>query len=420
MVSGSRRPLVIGEAVQRAVELAVAAAVEAVAVRLSGGGGDRGRAGGAGELGVGGEAVGAGDLADQLGRGQRAAAALGEQLRRERCGERGELALEVVDRAVSSRMRRSSSRAIRTRALCSARARRRGDAVLPVGADQRARRDLGLGPEVVQLPAQVVAQRGALARPAARGDRRATAPRAPGRPAARRAGVSRPSRSAARAIATASMTSDLPGSRAALRAPAVSLGATRTTASPRASKNRSSAPETCRQSSIAHTRSPPRPRAQISSASKTAAAPRSSARRAADRSPHRRPRRCASAYACPRRSRSSRDLPFAGMPTNRIADGHFSVEAQATHLSGHAGDPRAAAGDITSVSHHAATESQRVSPSPARGPTGRVGRHRPTPETLALRKSRARDAISARISGVGSVAGGSRRVSDRLLWPRFR
>jgi hypothetical protein len=65
------------ESVQRAVELAVAAAVEAVAVCLSGGGG--GRAGGAGELGVGGEAVSSGDLADQLGRGQRAAAAFGEQ-----------------------------------------------------------------------------------------------------------------------------------------------------------------------------------------------------------------------------------------------------------------------------------------------------------------------------------------------------
>ena len=80
-----------GEAVQRAVELAVAAAVEAVAVRSSGGGGDRCGAGGAGELGVGGEAVDAGDLAEQLGGGQDAAAAFGEQPRRERGDERGEL-----------------------------------------------------------------------------------------------------------------------------------------------------------------------------------------------------------------------------------------------------------------------------------------------------------------------------------------
>ena len=49
----------------------------------AGAGGDRRDAGGAGELGVGGEALGAGDLADELGGGQRPAAGLGEQLRRE-------------------------------------------------------------------------------------------------------------------------------------------------------------------------------------------------------------------------------------------------------------------------------------------------------------------------------------------------
>ena len=77
-----------GEAVQRAVELAVAAVVEAVALGSSGGGGDRRRAGGAGELGVGGEAGDVGDLAEQLGGGQDAAAAFGEQPRRERGDER--------------------------------------------------------------------------------------------------------------------------------------------------------------------------------------------------------------------------------------------------------------------------------------------------------------------------------------------
>ena len=80
-----------GEAVQGAVELAVAAAVEAVAVGLTGGGGDRCGPAAARELGVGGEAVGAGDLADQLGGGQRAAAALCEQLRGVALDERGEL-----------------------------------------------------------------------------------------------------------------------------------------------------------------------------------------------------------------------------------------------------------------------------------------------------------------------------------------
>src|SRR5829696_200066 len=72
-----------GDAVDGRVDLAVAAAVEAVAVGLARADGDRGNAGGARELCVGGEAVGAGDLADELGRGQRPQAGLGEQLRRD-------------------------------------------------------------------------------------------------------------------------------------------------------------------------------------------------------------------------------------------------------------------------------------------------------------------------------------------------
>ena len=57
-----------GDAVDGGVDLAVAAAVEAVAVGLAGADRDRSDAGGPGELGVGGEAAGAGDLADELGR----------------------------------------------------------------------------------------------------------------------------------------------------------------------------------------------------------------------------------------------------------------------------------------------------------------------------------------------------------------
>jgi hypothetical protein len=53
-----------GDAVDGGVDLAVAAAVEAVAVGLAGADRDRCDAAGAGELGVGGEALGAGDLAD--------------------------------------------------------------------------------------------------------------------------------------------------------------------------------------------------------------------------------------------------------------------------------------------------------------------------------------------------------------------
>src|SRR3954451_10538175 len=94
---GIETALADGEAVQRAVELAVAAAVEAVAVGAPGGGRDRCRGSGPRELGVGGEAADAGDLADQLGGGQRAAAAFGQQLRREFGDEAREFSLERVD-----------------------------------------------------------------------------------------------------------------------------------------------------------------------------------------------------------------------------------------------------------------------------------------------------------------------------------
>src|SRR3954452_21179020 len=62
------------ESVERAVELAVAAWIEAVAIGASRGRGDRRGAREPRELGVAGEARDAGDLADQLGRDQRPAA----------------------------------------------------------------------------------------------------------------------------------------------------------------------------------------------------------------------------------------------------------------------------------------------------------------------------------------------------------
>ena len=64
------------DAVDGGVDLAVAAAVEPMAVGVARADRDRGDPGGAGELGVAGEALGAGDLADQLARGQRAEAGL--------------------------------------------------------------------------------------------------------------------------------------------------------------------------------------------------------------------------------------------------------------------------------------------------------------------------------------------------------
>ena len=58
-------------AVKRSVDLAVAALVEPLAPGVAGAGGDRRDAGGAGELGRCREALGAGDLADELGGDQR-------------------------------------------------------------------------------------------------------------------------------------------------------------------------------------------------------------------------------------------------------------------------------------------------------------------------------------------------------------
>ena len=113
------------DAVQRGVDLAVAALVEALSLRVAGAGGDRRDPGGARELGGGGEALRAGDLADQLGSGEWSEARLGEQLRRELADELGDLSLECLIVRERSRMRRSSSRAMRTRIVCSARARRR-------------------------------------------------------------------------------------------------------------------------------------------------------------------------------------------------------------------------------------------------------------------------------------------------------
>src|SRR5271167_5042450 len=65
----------------------------------------------------------------------------------------------------------------------------------------------------------------------------------------------------------------------------------------------------------------------------------------------------------------------------RISGGQLSLGANATLLSSHAGGPRAAAGD-TSFAGQAkqSTEASRVSPPPAREPTGQVGRHRPDPK----------------------------------------
>ena len=260
-------------------------------------------AAGAGELGVGGEAVGAGDLADQLGGGQRAAAAFGEQLRRVALDERGELCLEFADACgAGGDLAHELARDPHARGL-----RRAGEAAgglpEPLGGVQRAGRDLELGPEVVQMPAQplLIAAAGcdqilAMVDEQANVERGAVQVRAGERldPF--------PERGAG--DANASIESDLPRSRDERRAPAMCFGATRTIRSPRAIRNRSSAPDTCRQSSIAHTRSGSSARAQRNSLPKRPCAPAPSAPRARRRSARRPRRRCACACACPSRSRS--------------------------------------------------------------------------------------------------------------------
>ncbi|HZC12970.1 MAG TPA: hypothetical protein VE270_03025, partial [Thermoleophilaceae bacterium] len=87
--------------------------------------GDRCQSSRASELGIGREAPGASDLADELGGGQRPEAGLGQQLWRDLGDELGDLGLERLDGLRELAMRRSSSRAMRTRVVCSARASRR-------------------------------------------------------------------------------------------------------------------------------------------------------------------------------------------------------------------------------------------------------------------------------------------------------
>ena len=65
----------------------------------------------------------------------------------------------------------------------------------------------------------------------------------------------------------------------------------------------------------------------------------------------------------------------------RIPGGQLSLGANATLLSSHAGGPRAAAGDRSFAGQaKQSTQQSRVSPPPAREPTGQVGRHRPDPK----------------------------------------
>jgi hypothetical protein len=229
-------------------------------------GGDGRDAGGAGELGRGGEALSAGDLADELGRDERAELGLGEQLRRDPSDELGDVALESRDGVgeVAQAAQLVARDPDAHRLLGAGEASR--DPGAPPLRKQCAAGELRFGPEVVQMPLQRVVELDAVTDEAlAVIDQQ---PRIELGAVELRGGkrLEGPSRSAARATLTASMPSDFPRARELLRVSAIRLVEMRRTRSPRSIKKRSNAPETCRQSSSAQKRSPSRPRAHASSA----------------------------------------------------------------------------------------------------------------------------------------------------------
>jgi hypothetical protein len=91
-------------AVQRGVDLAVAAVVEALSPGVARSGGDRRDPGSASELGRCGKPLRAGDLADELGRGEGPEPGLGEQLRSDLGDRGGDLGSSVLIVWESSRI----------------------------------------------------------------------------------------------------------------------------------------------------------------------------------------------------------------------------------------------------------------------------------------------------------------------------
>ena len=212
--------------------------------------------------------LGAGDLADELGRGQGSEAGLGEQLRRDRGDEPGDLSLErldglgeLADAAQLVARDADAHRLLRPREPTR-------DPRRPAAVEQRTARQLQFGPEVVQMPLQRVVERDALAdQPLAMVDEQPQielgAFQLRGRQRIQAFAQRRPGdRDRVDAVGLPAPAS------AADATSAISFVVTRRTRSPRPIRNRSKDPETCRQSSIAQTRSPPSSRAQTSSAAK--------------------------------------------------------------------------------------------------------------------------------------------------------
>ena len=366
------------------------------------------RPAGACELCVGREAVGAGDLADQLRCGQRPTAALLKQLWRVALDERGELCLEFADPAgARGDLAHELAGDPHACGLLGAR-EAAGDRPEPLVGVQRAGRDLQLGPEVVQMPAQplLVSWCAAAIRSSRWSTSRRMSSAAPSRCAPGR--VSIPSLSAARATLNASIESDLPRSREARLAPAMCFGATRTIRSPRAIRNRSSAPDTCRQSSIAHTRSGSSARAQRSSLPKlpSRADTVSSARAAAvsaSTAPQVCVRLCVSVPITIIQAVPSIDQLTKRTPADKSHSGLVPSSYQVTPVV--LGRRRATRHPVGQT-----TGRQKVNESARRQPENqpqRAGRHRPT-RTLSVRKS------SRCGSGPGSLPVGDESLVGEL------
>jgi hypothetical protein len=140
--------------VQRAVELAVAAAVEAVSLLFAGAGVERGNSGVACDLGVAGEAVDRSDLAEQLRRAQGAAAGERDQPWRKRLRTLVEFAVEFSDRAGEcTAAAQQVARDLDLGRLLAA-SQPPPESVEPDAAVERAERHLQRRVELVQVPAQ--------------------------------------------------------------------------------------------------------------------------------------------------------------------------------------------------------------------------------------------------------------------------
>jgi hypothetical protein len=143
-----------GDAVEGAVELAVAAAVEAVALVFAGAGVEGCDAGVAGELGVGWEAVDRADLAEQLRRAQGTATRKLQQPGRQRGRACVELAVELADRA--GQCPAAADEVAGDPHLCGLFASRElpAEPVEPDRAVERTKRHRKCRVELVQVPAQ--------------------------------------------------------------------------------------------------------------------------------------------------------------------------------------------------------------------------------------------------------------------------